>query len=57
MELITVKRPIPDYVRRVYSNKIREKIERVLTLAYAMGFTKAEIAQDFQDHKHQLTGA
>ena len=43
MNDIETKRPIPDYLRRCFTSKIKAKIQRCLTKAYAEGFTKEEI--------------
>ena len=47
MNDIQTKRPIPEYVRKCFTSKIKAKIERCLARAYAEGFTKEEISEEF----------
>ena len=53
MEKITVKRPLPDYVKAVYSSKIDAKIARNLRKARYAGFTQAEIAEGYHEYELQ----
>ncbi len=49
MSEIESKRPIPEYLRKCFTSKIKGKIERNLAKAYADGYTKEEIQDALAD--------
>lgn len=55
MSAIGPRRPLPIYLVKCFTSKIKDKIERCLSMAYAEGFTKQEILEGSKEFHSQVS--